>query len=163
MTKLTKNWLIGIIVVLAVLSLTILFALPQSGSSLKTEMVSGDNTYPEIRTKVLQYMGKFEKAHPAVINGFQSLANAAMEPGALDVKTKELITLGIAVSKGCDECIAYHTHGSLEAGATEEEILEVLGVALYMGGGPSLSYATHVIEAMEQFKATEKEIGELNK
>jgi alkylhydroperoxidase/carboxymuconolactone decarboxylase family protein YurZ len=29
--------------------------------------------------------------------------------------------------------------------------MEALGVAVMMGGGPSLAYATHVLEAMEEF------------
>ena len=156
MTIPTKTWVIGIFSAIAILSLTFTLALPQSKSAVKTEQSSDDNTYPAIRENVLYYMEIFEKRHPNVMRGFYSFAHAAMDSGALDVKTKELITLGIAVSKGCDGCIAYHTHASLQAGATEEEIMEVLGVALYMGGGPSLVYATHVIEALEQFKATEE-------
>ncbi|MEJ2637194.1 MAG: carboxymuconolactone decarboxylase family protein [Calditrichia bacterium] len=157
MMKHKRNLLI-VIVAVAILSLTFAVALSQSQSTIKTKQRTDDNTYPELRAKVLDYMAKFETTHPAVINGFSSLYHAAVEPGALDIKTKELIALGIAVSKRCDGCIAYHTHASLKAGATEQEIMEVLGVAVYMGGGPSLAYATHVIEAMEQFKTTEKTI-----
>jgi AhpD family alkylhydroperoxidase len=152
----SRNWLIAIISIIAVLSLPLTIALSQSESSGKMELSSGDSNYPEIRAKVLQNMGKFEQKYPDAMNGFYSLHQAVMDSGALNVKTKELITLGIAVSKGCDGCIAFHTHASIEAGATEEEIMEVLGVALYMGGGPSLTYATHVIEALEQFKAVTK-------
>jgi AhpD family alkylhydroperoxidase len=160
MTKHIRRWCIRIISSIAILSLTSVIALAQSESTVKTEQSSDNKTYPEIRAKVLRYMEKFEKGHPDVMNGYYSLYQAAMKPGALDVKTKELITLGIAVSKRCDECIAYHTHASLKAGATEKEIIEVLGVTLFMGGGPSLSYATHAIEALEQFKVMEREIDE---
>ncbi|MFW6148033.1 MAG: carboxymuconolactone decarboxylase family protein [Thermodesulfobacteriota bacterium] len=160
MIKNKKSWFIGIIIAVAILSLTFVMALSQSDFNEEAKQSSGDKYYPKIRSKVLQYMEKFEKGHPDAINAFSALYQAAIKPGALDVKTKELITLGIAVSKRCDECIAYHTHASLEAGATEDEIMEVLGVTLYMGGGPSLSYATHAIEALEQFKEImEKEIG----
>ena len=146
----------AIIITIVILSLTFVLGLSQTESTIKIDQTSVDNNFPEIREKVLKYMEVFEKKHPEVMQKFYALAHAAMDSGALDVKTKELITLGIAVSRGCDECIAYHTHAALIDGATEEEILEVLGVALYMGGGPSLTYATHVIEAMEQFKALEK-------
>ena len=30
--------------------------------------------------------------------------------------------------------------------------MEALGVAVLMGGGPSVIYATHVVEAVEQFQ-----------
>ncbi|MFB4203502.1 hypothetical protein KBTX_04241 [wastewater metagenome] len=45
------------------------------------------------------------------------------------------------------------THGALEAGANPEAIVETRSVAVLVGGGPSLTYATHVLEAMEQFRA----------
>ena len=47
------------------------------------------------------------------------------------------------------------SHDALWAGATEAEIMEALGVAMLMGGGPSVIYATHVIEAMQEFQAGE--------
>jgi alkylhydroperoxidase/carboxymuconolactone decarboxylase family protein YurZ len=46
------------------------------------------------------------------------------------------------------------THDLLEAGASEQEVLDALGVAILMGGGPSVMYATHVLEAMEDFKVS---------
>jgi len=156
MPKHKRIWFTAIIITIVILSLTFALGLSQSESTVKVKQTYVDNNFPEIREQVLNYMEVFEKKHPNVMKNFYALAYAAMDSGALDVKTKELITLGIAVSKGCDGCIAYHTHASLKDGATEEEIMEVLGVALYMGGGPSIVYATHVIEAMEQFKAIEE-------
>ena len=122
------------------------------GTTAKVEKASGDNTYPEIIAKIVKYMGELEKGHPDAMKSFYALDQAVLKPGALDTKSKELICLGIAVAIRCDDCIAFHTHGSLEAGATEEEIVEALGVAILMGGGPSVAYATHAMEAMEQFK-----------
>jgi AhpD family alkylhydroperoxidase len=69
----------------------------------------------------------------------------------LDTKTKELIALAIGVSKLCDGCIAHHTAGALKAGAGRDEIIEALGVAIMMGGGPSVVYATHALQAVDQF------------
>jgi AhpD family alkylhydroperoxidase len=89
------------------------------------------------------------------MQAFTALHRAATRPGALDAKTKELIALAIGVAVRCDGCIAFHTHDALRAGATEAEILEALGVAVLMGGGPSVMYATHVIEAMQEFQAGE--------
>lgn len=86
------------------------------------------------------------------MNAFTALHHAAASPGVLNTKTKELIALAIGVSLRCDGCIAFHTHDALEAGATREEILEVLSVVVMMGGGPSVMYATHVVEAMDQFE-----------
>lgn len=74
--------------------------------------------------------------------------SVAIHPTA---KVKELIALLIAVSTRCDGCIAFHSQAALNAGASREEIIEMLGVTVFMGGGRSLMYATHVMEAIEQF------------
>ncbi len=126
------------------------------GTTAKVEQPSGDNTYPEMIAKLVKYMEELEKGHPDAMKSLYALGEAVFKPGALDTKSKELICLGIAVAIRCDGCIAWHTRGSLEAGATEEEIVEALGVAIVMGGGPSVTYATHAMEAMEQLKTTEK-------
>ena len=112
--------------------------------------------YAAIRMRVLQGMQEFGEAHPGAMEGFSRLSGAAMEPGALDGKTKELLCVVIAVTARCDACIAFHTNGALEAGATEEELVEALGVAVMMGGGPSLAYATHVLEALGDFMQAEE-------
>lgn len=117
---------------------------------------SDDTTYIEKISKVVEYMEKLTKLHPDTMKGITALHEAAFKPGALDAKVKELICLGIGVAVHCDECIAFHTNASLEAGATEEEIVETLGVAIMMGAGPSLAYATHAIETLEQLKAPQK-------
>ena len=140
----------------AILSLILAIHLAMPGATVKAQQPSGDDTYPEMMAKFVKYWGELEKVHPDAVNGFNALHQAAFKPGALDTKTKELICLGIAVAVHCDGCIAAHTLGSLEAGATEEEIVEALGVAILMGGGPSVVYGTHAMEAMEQFKTTEK-------
>ncbi|MGN6570476.1 MAG: carboxymuconolactone decarboxylase family protein [Pseudolabrys sp.] len=90
---------------------------------------------------------------PNVMKAFSGLAQAASAPQALDVKTKELIALAISVAIRCDDCIGFHVKAALDHGATREEIVETLGMAIYMGAGPSVMYATHALEAYEQFKA----------
>ena len=88
---------------------------------------------------------------PDVMKGFSAIAQAALAPGALDGKTKELIALAISVAMRCDDCIAFHAKAAVERGATREEILETLGMAIYMGAGPSVMYASHALGAATQF------------
>jgi AhpD family alkylhydroperoxidase len=87
---------------------------------------------------------------PDVMKGFSAMAQAALAPKALDTKTKELISLAIAVAIRCDDCIAFHTKAAIEQGATKDEVMETLGMAVYMGAGPSVMYAAHVAEAYGQ-------------
>ncbi|MFX9180990.1 carboxymuconolactone decarboxylase family protein, partial [Acinetobacter baumannii] len=86
---------------------------------------------------------------PEVMRAFSSLAQAATQAKALDVKTKELIALAIGVATRCDDCIAFHAKAAVEQGATSEEILETLGMAIYMGAGPSVMYAAHAFDAVK--------------
>jgi len=88
-----------------------------------------------------------------VMKAFGAIAQAATAAKALDAKTKELIALGIAVAVRCDDCIAFHVKAAVEQGASKEEVLETLGMAIYMGAGPSVMYASHALEAFSQFKA----------
>ena len=87
------------------------------------------------------------------MKGFSALAQAATAPGALDRKTKELIALAIGVASRCDGCIGFHNEALVKLGATRAEVEEALGVAIYMGGGPSLMYAADAIGAFDQFSA----------
>jgi AhpD family alkylhydroperoxidase len=82
------------------------------------------------------------------------MAQAASKSGALDAKTKELIALAIGVSTRCDGCIGFHTDALVRLGASLEEFEEVLAMAVYMGGGPSLMYAADAMLAFQQFAET---------
>lgn len=90
---------------------------------------------------------------PEVMKAFSSLAQAALKGKALDGKTKELIALAISVAVRCDDCIAFHVKAAVEHGASKDEVAEVLGMAIYMGAGPSAMYASHAFEAYAQFEA----------
>ncbi|ADZ72659.1 carboxymuconolactone decarboxylase family protein [Polymorphum gilvum] len=90
---------------------------------------------------------------PAVTKGFHELARAAIQPGVLDSKTKELIALAIGIAARCDGCLAYHTKAAAKYGATREEVMETIGVAVYMGGGPSMIYGAEALAAFDAFTA----------
>lgn len=88
---------------------------------------------------------------PGVYEGFVSLSNAAMAPGSLDTKTKELLALVMAVTLRCDGCIATHARGAAQAGATREEVAEALGVTFLMNGGPGTVYGPRAYDAFVEF------------
>ena len=94
---------------------------------------------------------QLRSGEPDTMKAFSALARAVLEPKALDVKTKELISLAIAVAVRCDSCIAFHVEAAVRQGATREEVLEVMATAIYMGAGPSVMYAAQALEAFDQF------------
>jgi AhpD family alkylhydroperoxidase len=92
-------------------------------------------------------------AIPQVYAGYRELHDAALAPGALDTKTKELIALAIAVSKECDGCIAAHAHAAAQHGASPAEVAEAIGVTFLMNGGPATVYGARAFDAFKEFYA----------
>ena len=107
--------------------------------------------HPEYFAQIQDRMDNLGKALPGPMSGFAQLHKTAVAEGALTMKTKELISLAIAVTVRCDGCIKFHIHDALQAGATREEIAEAVGVAVLMGGGPSVIYGSEALDALEQF------------
>lgn len=103
-------------------------------------------------TKLMRELGA---KIPATIKGFNELHKASVAEGALTTKTKELIALGIAITVRCDGCIAFHVKAALSSGASSEEIMETIGVAVMMGGGPAVVYGCEAMEALSQFAVLE--------
>ena len=111
--------------------------------------------YPKHYNQIRELMGKLGEEIPRTMAGFARLHKESVGDGALSPKVKEMIALAIAVRVCCDGCIAIHVHDALAAGATREEITETIGVAILMGGGPSVVYGCEALEALEQFEAAE--------
>ncbi len=111
------------------------------------------NNWPQLTTELSALLRGLRGTAPDVMKAFSGIAQAATASKALDAKTKELIALGIAVAVRCDDCIAFHVKAAVEHGATKDEVGETLGMAIYMGAGPSVMYASHALEAFTQFEA----------
>jgi AhpD family alkylhydroperoxidase len=94
-------------------------------------------------------MAELRKAMPEPSKGFGALAQAAIAPGVLDSKTKELMALAIGITARCDGCLAFHAKAAKKYGATREEVLETIAVALYMGGGPSMIYGAEALSCYD--------------
>lgn len=94
------------------------------------------------------------RAIPTTWAGFTTLHDAAMADGAVPTRLKEATALAISVVKRCDGCIAYHAKAAARAGATPEEVGEILGVALLMDGGTASVYAPRAWEAYNEFRTS---------
>ena len=109
--------------------------------------------WPETTKALSSKLKNLRGGAPEVMKAFSALAQSALAQGALDGKMKELIAIAISVAIRCDDCIAFHVKAALEHGASAEEILETLGMAVYLGAGPSVMYASHALAAMTELKA----------
>ncbi|MBW4985051.1 carboxymuconolactone decarboxylase family protein [Mameliella sp. CS4] len=93
------------------------------------------------------------KAIPDTFAGFMAMEKAASADGVLSHKEKELIALGIAVALRCEDCITSHVGACCRAGVTREEMVEALGTAIQMSGGPGLMYASKALAAFDEVLA----------
>jgi alkylhydroperoxidase AhpD family core domain len=93
------------------------------------------------------------RAIPDTTAGFGTLSKAVKENGPLDVKTKELLAVGMAIVLRCEPCINFHVEALMKAGATREELGDVLGMAIQMGGGPAVMYAGHALGCWDELTA----------
>ncbi len=112
--------------------------------------MSATDSYRDLTRNVTQNLATLRSSTPGVMKAFGELGRAATAPGALDSKTKELIALALGVATRCDACIGFHTQALVRLGATRQEVDETLGVATYMGGGPSLMYAANAVAAFDE-------------
>ena len=94
---------------------------------------------------------ELRRAAPDAWGGFAALHGAAVAAGVLPASTKELMALAIAVATHCDGCVAYHAKAAAQKGASREEAVEALAVALLMAGGPAAVWAPRALAAFDEF------------
>ena len=105
----------------------------------------------QVQDELRPHARELRRVIPDVYKGFAALHDAALADGALDTRTKELISLAIAVSSECDGCIAAHAHAAVRHGATLEEAAETIGVTILMNGGPATIYGPRAYAAFSEF------------
>jgi len=96
---------------------------------------------------------KLIKMDSKVYKKFLELEEATYTEGELSTKMKELIAIGISAAVNCESCIQWHTEYALKAGATEQEILEALEVAMEIGGGKAIGTARMAFEVIERINS----------
>lgn len=101
------------------------------------------------RNALMGRIGEFGKLSPDTVGGCLTLDGAGAKTGYLDEKTRQLISLAVAVTTRCDGCISVHSKMAIKNGATKEEISEALGVAIAMNAGAALVYSARALDAVE--------------
>jgi len=94
------------------------------------------------------------RAHPDAMRGHRAVMKAAQEPRALDARTTELMALAIAIAQRCEGCVVYHARQSLKKGASRDEVLDAIAVAIEMGGGPATVYGADALAAFDQLSGS---------
>jgi AhpD family alkylhydroperoxidase len=112
--------------------------------------------FVKIANEVITGIGMLRQGSPEIMKAFGALASTATASNGIDTKIKELMALAISIAVHCDGCVAYHTKMAHQHGATRQEVLETVALAVYMGGGPAAVYGGDAIRAYDQFHSTGK-------
>ena len=95
-----------------------------------------------------------------VVRRFFALDTQTYKPGALDVKTKELLGLVASMVLRCDDCISYHVAQCKEVGVTREEFFETFSVGLVVGGSIVIPHLRRAVDFLDQLEAGTSGSGE---
>jgi len=102
------------------------------------------------RQQLTVRIGEIAKLSPDTVKGYVTISAAGQKADLLGAKTRELISLAVAVAIRCDGCITVHSKAAVDRGATKEEIAEALGVATAINAGAGLVYSARVLDAVDQ-------------
>ena len=112
-----------------------------------------DTPYAEKISSMRKELRALNALVPEAAKGFGALSKGVKDNGPLGLKEKEYVALGIAVSQRCEPCINFHVEALMKAGATREELGDVLAMCIQMGGGPALMYAGHALACWDELAA----------
>ena len=101
----------------------------------------------QYRDQILNNVATIGRTSPSIVRGYRELTDAGNKADLLGAKTRELIALAVAVTRQCDGCITIHTDAAVKQGATREEIVAALSVAITVNAGASLVYSARVMDA----------------
>ena len=107
--------------------------------------------YKELAAQISSKLKNFRNEIPETMQGFNAMAAATHHDGALSKKAKELMAMAIGIAVRCQGCLAFHAQACVKLGVTRKEFEEMIQVAVYMGGGPSLMTAAEAMLAFEEF------------
>ncbi len=107
-------------------------------------------TWNDKLNETRQGLRNLNGAIPDTTRAFSAMGKTVKDGGTLDFKTKEFIALGISIAVRCEPCISLHVEALVKAGATREELGDVLAMSIQMGGGPAMMYAAKALECYDE-------------
>ncbi|WP_410498162.1 carboxymuconolactone decarboxylase family protein [Chitinibacter sp. S2-10] len=107
--------------------------------------------YHQIVRDISSKLREFHKEIPETAQAFNAMAKATHSDGAISKKHKELMAMAIAIAARCEGCLGFHAQACVKLGVTRAEFLEMIQVAVYMGGGPSMMTSAEALMAYEEY------------
>jgi AhpD family alkylhydroperoxidase len=108
--------------------------------------------WSDLLLTIRKSFGALGTSNPKMVQAYTMLDDATAENGVLDAKTRELISVAVAITTRCDGCIAAHTEAAIRAGATRQEVAAALATAVSLNAGAAYIYSMHALEAYDELK-----------
>jgi len=121
---------------------------------MQKEKQNMPNKVEEFNTYRVKMNEKLLAENNKVIKRIFNLDTNAFSPGALDIKTKELLGLVASAVMRCDDCVKYHLESSMDSGASKEEVMETLSIATLIGGTIVIPHLRKAYEYWEDLENT---------
>ena len=115
-----------------------------------------DQLLPEVTHELSRLRRKLA---PAAAAAFQEFSEAVFADGALSRRTKQIIAVAVAHVTQCPYCIKGHTRAALQAGATNEELMEAVWVAAEMRAGAAFAHSIIAVSEMDAYCEPRSEVG----
>jgi AhpD family alkylhydroperoxidase len=114
------------------------------------------NRLDEFQSYRTQMNARISEIDHMGIKRFFNLDSAAYKDGALDGRVKELLGLVASMVLRCNDCIDYHIIQCVEAGWSDEEIVDAFNVALVVGGSIVIPHLRHAFESLDLYRQNGK-------
>lgn len=99
------------------------------------------NDWSNTPTNLRKGASRLLEGNPKLFTAYKGLNEAVAGSSALDDKTRELISMSLAVATRCDGCISSHIDAAIKVGTTEQKISEALGTAIALNAGAAFVYS----------------------
>ena len=93
-----------------------------------------------------KYLRNLRQNAPDAFKGFLEFDKEVFKDGAIPSKTKELMAITVSLTTQCPYCIEIHANKAREAGASDQEISEVVFIAAAFRAGGAITHGTHAIK-----------------
>jgi AhpD family alkylhydroperoxidase len=104
----------------------------------------------ELEKNRVKHRDRFTQLLPDVMGAVSGLTAEVYKDGALSGKVKRLMSLALALGTGCRNCVLAQTMYALENGATKDEILETISVAVSMRGTTGVAESLRVVQLLDE-------------
>jgi AhpD family alkylhydroperoxidase len=107
-----------------------------------------------IHDQEARFMTDLRESAPEMVSAFFAFDKAVFSKnsGNLDLVTRELIAVGVAVTTQCSYCIADHAKRAIKAGASKSDVAEAVMVATALRAGGGITHGWKAMQSIAEIE-----------